>query len=155
MLERGALVLGVLALVCLVAFVVRTVARRRVAAVTDQGLPGELRRRWPEGAAGIVYFYGPHCGTCRQQAAILERLSQEGITVVRVDATREAGLAEALAVLTVPTTVIVDSACHIRAVNPGFRSDAVLAAQLHDPAGLAVGTNRANEVWTETVGTRR
>jgi thiol-disulfide isomerase/thioredoxin len=141
MFERGALVLGVLALVCLVALMVRTVARWRVAAVTGQGLPGELRRRWPERAAGIVYFYGPHCGTCRPQAAILERLSQEeGITVVPVDATREAGLAETLAVLTVPTTVIVDSACHVRAVNPGFRSDAVLAAQLRDLAGLsAVG----------------
>ena len=137
MLERGLLVLGLTIVVLVAALVVRAIARRRAAAATGRSLPDELRARLPARGPGIVYFYGPHCGTCGQQAAILDRLSEDaGVAVVRIDATREAALADAFAVAAVPTTVIVDGARTVRAVNLGLRSREALTAQLRELAAV-------------------
>ncbi len=137
MLERGALVIGLAIVVLVVVLLVRAVARRRAAAAGAQPLPAELQARFPGHGPGIVYFYGPHCGSCRQQAAILDQLAQhEQLTVVRVDATRETALADALAVATVPTTVMVDGVHTIRAINLGFHARDALAAQLRDLAAF-------------------
>jgi thioredoxin-like negative regulator of GroEL len=140
MLERGMLVIGLALAVLVVALVVRAIVRRRAVDTEGQQLPDALLKRLPGRDAGIVYFYGPHCGTCRQQAAILDRLSgDDGIAVVRVDATSETALADALAVMTVPATVIVDGARRVRAVNLGLRSRDALLTQLRDRAGLTAG----------------
>ena len=135
MLERAALVIGFALLVLIVALALRAISRNRAAAVQGEMLPAELRERLPEQGPGIVYFYGPHCATCRQQGAIVDRLSSDkGVAVVRVDAVEDMALAQALGVMTVPTTVIVDARRNIRAVNPGLRSEHALAAQLLDLA---------------------
>jgi thiol-disulfide isomerase/thioredoxin len=139
MLERLVVVLVLLILVVVVSLAVRSVARRRVAAAKGQVLPDGLRARLSGHAPGIVYFYGPHCATCRQQVKILDQLADDdGVAVVRVDATREPDLADALAVATVPTTVTVDDRGAVRAINLGFRSRDELAAQLSEPANLPV-----------------
>ena len=140
MLERALFVTVLVAAVLVAAMLVRAIARRRVAAATGRSLPDALRARFPRRGPGIVYFYGPHCGTCRQQAAILDSLSRDdAIAVVRVDASSEAALAGALAVMTVPATVVVDGALNVRAVNLGLRSRSALVSQLRDFAALPAG----------------
>ena len=137
MLERATLVIGLAGAILVIALLVRAAARRRAAAAEGRMLPEGLTVHFPSPDPGIVYFYGPHCGTCRQQAAVLDQLAQaEQVTVVRVDATREPVLADALAVTTVPATVIVDGARKVRAVNLGFHSRDALVAQLRNLAAL-------------------
>ncbi len=135
MLERVLLVIGFAVVVLAGALIVRAVARRRVAAAQGQPLPEELQARFAGSGPGIVYFFGPHCATCRQQAAVLDQLSAaDRLTVVRLDATRATSLADALAVATVPATVIVDGARRVHAINLGFHSRDALEAQLRELA---------------------
>jgi len=130
-LERLVIVAIVAAAALAVTVIVRLLARRRIASAAGRPLPAALLSRLPGSDPAIIYFYGPHCGTCRQQAGVLDQIAADGgIPVVRVDATSEPAIADALAVLTVPTTVIVDGRRQVRAINPGFRSDRALAAQL-------------------------
>lgn len=136
MLERAVLVLGLLVATWLVVLLARGLGRRRSAALRQTPLPVGLRERFASQGGGIVYVHGPRCAPCRQQAVILDRLEQQqGIAVVRVDASREGRLAAVLGVLTVPTTVIVDGAGVVRATNAGLRSAQVLVAQCQELAG--------------------
>jgi thiol-disulfide isomerase/thioredoxin len=129
--QRLAILVGFAFVVVLVSLIVRAVARRRVAAVEGHQLPEPLGRRLPVGEPGIVYFYGPHCAPCRQQSAILDEMTSDaGVAVIRVDATVEQDLADALAVATVPTTIVVDGAHTVRAINMGFRPMGSLLTQL-------------------------
>src|SRR5579884_2967288 len=132
MVERAALVLGLAVALAVAVVLVRYMARRRAASLAGRPLPGALRSRFSGEGAGIVYFYGPRCGSCRQQAAILDQLcADDGVPVVWLDASREASLADALAVMTVPATIVVDGARTVRAVNLGLCTRETLLAQLH------------------------
>ena len=138
MLERLVVVLSLVILVIVAGLVMQSRARRRVAAARGQVLPGELRARFPSRASGILYFFGPHCPNCRQQVQILDQLAHnDGVPIVRVDAVREPHLADALAVTTIPATVIVDTSGTVRTINLGFRSRDELAAQLGRLGNLA------------------
>ena len=131
MLERLIIATALLSLVLVVTAVVRAVIRRRLAAAQGQLLPEPLRARLPSHAPGIVYFFGPRCAACRQQARVLDQLSAAtGARVVAIDAVGEQALADALAVTAVPATVIVDAGHVVRAINLGFRPLDVLEAQL-------------------------
>ena len=139
-LERTALVVGVLVVVSVMALMLRSRARQRVEAAVGQPLPASLRQRFADGTPGIVYFYGPHCATCRLQSSIVEALAaDEGITLVKIDATKDREMADALAIATVPTTVVVDRAQSIRNVNLNFYPRDVLLAQVREltPDGRA------------------
>lgn len=114
---------------------IRGNARRQANAVLSRRLPADLAARMGGEGPGIIYFYGAHCADCRQQSIIVEQLArEEGIALTRIDAAHETEMASALAVMTVPSTVIFDAARRVQAVNLGFRSRAALAAQLR---GLA------------------
>jgi len=128
MTERLLIVLALAALVLAVALVVRARARRAAAELVGTAVPDELRARLGAGA-GIVYFYGPHCSVCRQQARELDALEPD-CAVVRLDATREPALADALRVATVPATAVVDPAGRVRALNLGYRPGRDLTEQL-------------------------
>ncbi len=131
MLERLIIVAALLILILVVTAGVRTVMRRRLAAAQSRLLPEALRAQLPSHAPGIVYFFGPRCAACRQQAQVLDQLATDtGARVVRIDAAGEQALADALAVTAVPATVIVDAGYVVRAINLGFRSRNVLEAQL-------------------------
>jgi len=135
MLERGIFVVALLALVIIIAQIAKAQAHRRAALSQGRVLPDDLRRRIATSDAAIAYFFGPHCGSCRQQGVVLDGLSREsGLTVVSIDATHEPELASALAVMTVPTTVLIDGTHHVRAVNHGFRSRGALLTQLGELA---------------------
>ncbi|MFN2520568.1 MAG: DUF4395 family protein [Candidatus Limnocylindria bacterium] len=62
---------------------------------------------WPRGAASVVVeFTHPLCTECR---ALDERLRREGRHVVRIDVSRQPGLARKYGVALVPTAVSVDA----------------------------------------------
>jgi thioredoxin-like negative regulator of GroEL len=131
MVERAGIVLAVVVLALLAAYVVRARARRQYAELNLTGLSAELAARLPISTPGIVYFYGPHCATCRQQAGVLDWLAEtENVQMARIDASKETQLADELGVMTVPTTVVVDGSKRVRSVNPGFRGAEILREQL-------------------------
>lgn len=135
MLERLLIVVVVTLVVVVAALAVRTAARQREAAARGRPLSNEVRKRFRSGSPGILYFFGPHCATCRRQSSILDTLAQkDGVTVVGVDAVAEAGIADEIGILTVPSTVIIDAAHTIRAVNTGLRSRDALATQFDELA---------------------
>lgn len=131
MAERALVVLlvfvGTLACVRLVQWLVR----RRVAAVIGHQVSPELRSRLARNGPTLVYFYGPNCGTCAEQARALDALVKEGAArVVRLDATRERELADSLGVWTIPATAVLDPAGRVRNLNLGYQPKAALAVQL-------------------------
>jgi thiol-disulfide isomerase/thioredoxin len=129
--ERIVIVVAVLGFALLAAYLVRDRTRRRVEALAGTALPSELGSRLNFSTPGLVYFYGPHCSTCRRQAGALEGLADsDDVPILRVDASSEAQLADDLGVMTVPATVVVDRSKRVRSVNLGFRSADVLREQL-------------------------
>jgi thioredoxin 1 len=133
MTERLLLLLSLTAVIGFAALAVRRYARRRVQQVAGMAVPPAVLDLLGAGSPGIVYFYGPHCPPCRQQAAVLDRLEKESrITVVRVDAARETELAGRFGILTVPATVVLDARGRTRMVNLGLRGREELLAQYRD-----------------------
>jgi thioredoxin-like negative regulator of GroEL len=131
MVERAVLAAGFIVLASLAGYLMRQWSRRRSQALAGTALPTELATRLTRSAGGIVYFYGPHCATCRRQAGVLDSLSNgDRVSVLQVDASRETELADHLGVMTVPATVVVDESRQVHAVNLGFRSADVLRGQL-------------------------
>jgi thiol-disulfide isomerase/thioredoxin len=131
MVERAGLVLLLAVATVVVALIVRARARARAAALQGQSLPAVLRSQFRADTAGVVYFYGQHCGSCRQQAAILDQLAgRESLTVLKLDAVEQTELAGAFGIATVPATVVVAPGGTVQTVNLGLRSLPVLAAQL-------------------------
>ena len=56
----------------------------------------------------ILYFSAPWCGPCKQFGPIMDRISQTGILVEKVNVDNVPALAAAYNVRSVPTVVIVD-----------------------------------------------
>lgn len=131
MVERVAIVLGVLVLALLAAYLVQGRARRRAEALAGTPLPAELGSRLNFSTPGLVYFYGPHCSICRRQAGELEGLAvSDNVPILHVDARSEPQLADDLGVMTVPATVVFDRSRRVHSVNLGFRSADALREQL-------------------------
>ncbi len=112
-----------------IALVSQRRVRQRTAAVQSAPVPEALLARLPASQSVIVAFSGPHCPSCRQQATALEGLNGV-VHILKIDASQEPALASALAVATVPTTVVIDASRRIRAINLGFRPASTLLAQL-------------------------
>ena len=131
MLERLLVVAVLASVVLVVAFAIRTLVRRRIAAVVGTFAPSGLRSVLSARGPTLVYFYGPLCVSCTDQARAIDELVQEvGTAVLRFDVTNESALADALGVVTVPTTAVIDAAGRVRHVNLGYHPKAILASQL-------------------------
>lgn len=80
----------------------------------------------------LLYFTTPDCAQCRfQQRPILERLATlTPIPVVTVDAIQREDLARHFGVMTVPTTVVLDSKRRPVAINHGVAPLQKLRGQL-------------------------
>lgn len=131
MVERAGVVLLLAVATVVVALIVRARARTRTSAVEGLVLPAMLRSQFSAAAPGIVYFYGPHCGSCRQQAAILDQLARrEPVTLLKLDAVEQAELAGAFGIATVPATVVVSPGGTVQTINLGLRSQNILEGQL-------------------------
>jgi thiol-disulfide isomerase/thioredoxin len=138
-IERAVVVVFLVLATLAVALLGRWRAGVRTAAAEGRLLPGAVLSRFPADAAGILYFYGPHCGSCRQQAAILDQLvGRDAVTVIPLDAVAQADLADSLGIATVPATVVVGPGGVVRSVNLGLRSLQALAGQLEQAVGSRV-----------------
>ena len=56
----------------------------------------------------IFYFSAPWCGPCKQFGPVMDRISQTGILVEKVNVDNVPALAAAYNVRSVPTVVVVD-----------------------------------------------
>lgn len=130
MVERLALLLGLICVSALVVWLVRRWVAARAAARAGAALLPGLALEHP-GAPTVVYFYGAGCPACPTQRAAIEALRAERLlNLVPIDAAADHRLVEWAGVLTVPSTALVDAAGRLQRVNHGFRSRADLAEQL-------------------------
>ncbi len=93
----------------------------------------DLPEGWRAGSPGILYFSSRTCTPCRAQGKAVERLGEESkgaLNLVKIDVDGESDLAEKWSVLTVPTTVVLDSGGRIQTVNHGTASEKKLRRQL-------------------------
>jgi thioredoxin-like negative regulator of GroEL len=132
MIERLLLVIGFAVAGVIIYQGVRWWQMRR-ATVTAQHDP--LLTHFRDGTPGIVYFTTPTCTQCLvQQVPALERLQQRlgdnGVQVIRVDATQDPDAASRWGVLSVPTTFILDANGRPLHVNHGVANTDKLMQQL-------------------------
>ncbi|HEU0028392.1 MAG TPA: thioredoxin family protein [Ktedonobacterales bacterium] len=106
--------------------------RQALAAAPASDLPGPASA---EGAR-VLAFSSEDCGPCHTlQRPALNRLldaRQGQVTVVEIDAPSSPELTRRYAVLTVPTTVVLDESGQARAINYGFAPLARLLAQVDE-----------------------
>jgi thioredoxin-like negative regulator of GroEL len=56
----------------------------------------------------FMYFSAPWCGPCRQFGPVMERISQSGIPVEKINVDNAPQVAAAYIVKSIPTTILVD-----------------------------------------------
>lgn len=97
-------------------------------------LPADLASLPLEPNPAVLYFTTPTCAQCRwQQTPALAHLQQlrDGLQVIKLDAVEYDSLARFYHVMTVPTTVVLDSQRRPIAINHGLATAEQLTAQLH------------------------
>jgi thioredoxin-like negative regulator of GroEL len=83
----------------------------------------------------LLYFWASHCGQCKPQERQIEKaltfLQKEGRTlnVQKYNALEEQKLAKKMHVMTVPTTVLLNSKGYITTWNPGLTKADTLIKQ--------------------------
>lgn len=87
------------------------------------------------GLPTLLYFWTPNCAQCKSQEKHLEKATDElqkmgkKVNMKKINAHKEQKLASLLRVVTVPTTVIVDSNGNIAAWNPGLAQADIIVNQ--------------------------
>jgi thioredoxin-like negative regulator of GroEL len=131
--------LGIVVLVAVALAVTVVVVRRwnasRVATLTSAAPLWEALGETPDGRRAVVAFSTPSCAACHtaQAPAIQvaeQQLGASSVRVIRVDASRQPEVARAFGVLTVPSTVVLEPAGRVVAVNQGFAPSRRLIEQL-------------------------
>lgn len=56
----------------------------------------------------FIYFSAPWCGPCRMFGPVMERISQSGIPVEKINVDKAPQVAAAYMVKSIPTTILVD-----------------------------------------------
>ena len=88
----------------------------------------------PSGRPAVIAFSTPSCAECRtRQAPALSRLAAalgDQVTVRSLSALEHPDLVQKIGILTVPATVVLDSAGMVRHLNLGYASDTRLRKQL-------------------------
>lgn len=131
-MERLLLLIGLGVALTLLVLAARRWAQRRVrlvAATPAQDLWGLLQLE-PDGRPAVLAFSTASCAECLVQARILDRVSAEGIRVLRVDAAQRPDVAGAFGVITVPSTVVMDDGGAVVAVNHGLTDAQRIRSQL-------------------------
>ncbi|HSN74106.1 MAG TPA: thioredoxin family protein [Anaerolineae bacterium] len=102
-------------------------------AVADPGGPAELAGLSLAAAPAVLYFTTPTCAQCRfQQTPALAQVQKQlsGLQVLKLDAIEHQQLADYYLVMTVPTTVVLDSRRRPVAINHGPATTERLLAQI-------------------------
>lgn len=120
--ERILIIVLLAATVLLLGLAARWIAARREEARLGRSLPPGLRDRLIPGAPALLYFFGPHCPSCRQQARILDDLeASAGVHTLRINTSDEREAAEWFGIMTVPSSVVVGAGGTVQRVLPGFQ----------------------------------
>jgi hypothetical protein len=101
----------------------------------------------PDGRRTLIAFSSPSCGVCHRAQApaikvVEQQLGEDSVRVVRIDAAHQPDVARAFGVLTVPSTVVLEAAGRVIAVNHGFAPSRRLIEQIQgtfSPAGTSLG----------------
>jgi len=106
---------------------------KRLAAMDVQDDP--ILQKLRPGVPAIVYFTTPGCIPCKtQQQPALKKVTDtwgdDGVQVIRIDATEEPDSADKWGVFAAPTTFVVDATGKTRAVNHGVADANTLQTQL-------------------------
>jgi len=56
----------------------------------------------------LIYFSAPWCGPCRQFGPVMDRVSQSGIPVEKINVDKAPQVAAAYIVRSIPTTIVAD-----------------------------------------------
>ena len=101
---------------------------RRLALAT---VPARVAQALPPGPA-LLYFTTESCAQCRfQQAPILAELIEQGTPPIhQLDALEHESLAQHYGIMTVPSTVLLDTAQRPVAINHGLATLSTLRAQI-------------------------
>lgn len=131
MLERTAIAIALVLLAVLAyrAWQAAVLRRQRRVAPDTPGL-----RNWRNGVPGVLYFTAPNCAPCIsiQRPALGELAARLGdnVQIITVDVSTDPEVAAHWAVLSLPTTVILDGDATPRDVNPGVAQADQLLRQL-------------------------
>ena len=133
--ERVAVVILIAAVVTLAVFAVRAWNARRVKQLTARAPLWEALGEAPDGRRTLVAFSTPSCAACHTAQppairAVQEHLGANQFRVIRIDASTQPEVARAFGVLTVPSTVVLEPAGRVVAVNQGFAPSRRLIEQL-------------------------
>ena len=71
----------------------------------------------------ILYFSAPWCGPCKQFGPVMDRISQTGILVEKVNVDNAPAVAAAYNVRSVPTVIVVNSTGNEIARSVGMLSE--------------------------------
>jgi thiol-disulfide isomerase/thioredoxin len=128
-LEAAAIILAGLAVYALVSQLILRRVRDKAARL--EGLQ--------PGVPAILYFTTPDCISCKtvQRPALGKLRDQLGdaLKIIEVDATQNPQMAQEWGVLSVPTTFVIDSHGHPRAINHGVASAEKLREQIRSATG--------------------
>jgi hypothetical protein len=120
--------------------------RRALSAAAPSSLPemgtGETATNT---AVRILSFSSPDCQQCKRlQAPALERVLEargETVTVVKIDATTDQDFARTYRVLTVPSTVVLNTEGKAHAINYGFADTHRLLSQVDEVLAKAASVS--------------
>lgn len=107
--------------------------RARLAAATPSQRLWELLQLEPDGRPAVLAFSTRSCAECLVQTRMLGPVSADGVRVVSVDAALRPDVAKAFGVITVPSTVVMDPAGAVVAVNHGLADGKRIRSQLAKP----------------------
>lgn len=112
---------------------IRLQQQARRLTVADPNGPSELAALTLAAAPAVLYFTTATCAQCRlQQTPALSQVQgrRNDLQVVKLDAVEHRRLADYYHVMTVPTTVVLDSRRRPVAVNHGLASAERLLSQI-------------------------
>ena len=106
--------------------------RRRLRALQVITAPVHLPATVTGGKPAVLYFTTDECAQCRlQQAPILAQLqARVDVAVHKLDAIEQEALAQLYGIMTVPTTVVLDTQLRPVAINHGVAPLQKLQAQI-------------------------
>jgi len=133
MIERLVIV-AIGALIALAAYAAwRFQQQRQLRALQVITAPVHLPATVTGGKPAVLYFTTAECAQCRlQQTPILAQLQAKvDVAVHKLDAIEQAALAQVYGIMTVPTTVVLDTQLRPVAINHGVTPLQKLQAQIN------------------------
>ncbi len=133
MIERLVIV-AIGALIALAAYAAwRFQQQRKLRALQVITAPVHLPATVTGGKPAVLYFTTAECAQCRlQQTPILAQLQAKvDVAVHKLDAIEQAALAQVYGIMTVPTTVVLDTQLRPVAINHGVTPLQKLQAQIN------------------------